>query len=291
MCLVMEEKSFDFNSVSSFAENFREHFPRAEQARWFAIYLWGLLETKDRKTIEAIARSLPEELIPTNTSPSQSLQHFLTQSPWDEAALLRTVRSRLGTIGESGATWVIHDVVIFKRGKQSVGVRRQYLRSQGLKANCQTGVLISQVGSSGYVPLALRLYLPRGWLESASELQKRHIPEENLRAPSKDELALQLIDGLLAEGTRPDFVAAALGYGTTHVLEDGLRERQLSLSNDPNVRPAADRGCEWLKDQLGLDHFEGRSWRGWHHHAASVLAACSFILLERPDAGPQIEFV
>lgn len=32
-----------------------------------------------------------------------------------------------------------------------------------------------------------------------------------------------------------------------------------------------------LKDELGLDHFEGRSWRGWHHHAVLVLMAYAFL--------------
>jgi SRSO17 transposase len=33
------------------------------------------------------------------------------------------------------------------------------------------------------------------------------------------------------------------------------------------------------KDDLGLDHFEGRSWRGFHHHLALAAAAYLFILL------------
>ena len=32
-----------------------------------------------------------------------------------------------------------------------------------------------------------------------------------------------------------------------------------------------------LKDELGLDHFEGRSWRGWNHHVALVLMAYAFL--------------
>jgi len=32
-----------------------------------------------------------------------------------------------------------------------------------------------------------------------------------------------------------------------------------------------------LKDELGMDHFEGRSWRGWHHHAVLVLMAYAFL--------------
>lgn len=36
-----------------------------------------------------------------------------------------------------------------------------------------------------------------------------------------------------------------------------------------------------LKDELGLDHFKGRSWRGWHHHVTLVLLAYRFLVLRR----------
>ena len=36
-----------------------------------------------------------------------------------------------------------------------------------------------------------------------------------------------------------------------------------------------------LKDALGLDHFEGRSYRGWHHHVTCVSIAHAFLTLER----------
>jgi len=42
-----------------------------------------------------------------------------------------------------------------------------------------------------------------------------------------------------------------------------------------------EQGYQQLKEELGLDHFEGRSWRGFHHHAALVLLAYGFLLLER----------
>jgi SRSO17 transposase len=49
-----------------------------------------------------------------------------------------------------------------------------------------------------------------------------------------------------------------------------------------------------LKDQLGLDHFEGRSWRGFHHHGTLCIAAYCFIAVERamifpPDDQPIIQ--
>jgi SRSO17 transposase len=36
-----------------------------------------------------------------------------------------------------------------------------------------------------------------------------------------------------------------------------------------------------LKDELGLDHFEGRSWQGWQHHVTLVLLAYAFLVLQR----------
>ncbi|MBV1734331.1 MAG: hypothetical protein KMY50_00885, partial [Candidatus Desulforudis sp.] len=35
-----------------------------------------------------------------------------------------------------------------------------------------------------------------------------------------------------------------------------------------------------LKDDLGLDHFEGRSWTGWHHHVTLTMIAFNFLVTE-----------
>jgi SRSO17 transposase len=40
-----------------------------------------------------------------------------------------------------------------------------------------------------------------------------------------------------------------------------------------------------LKDELGLDHFEGRSWRGWHHHVTLTLLAYAFLVELRRKKG------
>jgi SRSO17 transposase len=45
-----------------------------------------------------------------------------------------------------------------------------------------------------------------------------------------------------------------------------------------------EQGYQQLKEELGLDHFEGRSWRGFHHHACLVLLAYGFLTLERQRA-------
>ncbi|WP_437299324.1 hypothetical protein [Sorangium sp. So ce426] len=38
---------------------------------------------------------------------------------------------------------------------------------------------------------------------------------------------------------------------------------------------------EELKGELGLDHYEGRSFPGWHHHVSVVLCCYAFIVAER----------
>jgi SRSO17 transposase len=47
-----------------------------------------------------------------------------------------------------------------------------------------------------------------------------------------------------------------------------------------------ERVYEDLKGELGLDHFEGRRFRGWHHHVSVALACFAFVVAERVRAIP-----
>ena len=42
-----------------------------------------------------------------------------------------------------------------------------------------------------------------------------------------------------------------------------------------------ERDDQELKSELGLSHYEGRNWRGFHHHATLCIAAYGFLMLER----------
>jgi SRSO17 transposase len=50
------------------------------------------------------------------------------------------------------------------------------------------------------------------------------------------------------------------------------------------LRWRIERDYQELKQELGLGHFEGRSWRGFHHHATLCIAAYGFLLTERLGA-------
>jgi len=47
------------------------------------------------------------------------------------------------------------------------------------------------------------------------------------------------------------------------------------------LRWRIERDYEELKQELGLGHFEGRNWRGFHHHATLCIAAYGFLVAER----------
>jgi len=47
-----------------------------------------------------------------------------------------------------------------------------------------------------------------------------------------------------------------------------------------------ERDYQELKQELGLGHFEGRNWRGFHHHATLCIAAYGFLIAERNRFSP-----
>lgn len=47
------------------------------------------------------------------------------------------------------------------------------------------------------------------------------------------------------------------------------------------MRWRIERDYQELKQEVGLHHFEGRSWVGFHHHATLCIATYGFLTLER----------
>jgi len=52
-----------------------------------------------------------------------------------------------------------------------------------------------------------------------------------------------------------------------------------------HMRWRIERDYQDLKQELGLDHYEGRGWRGFHHHGTLSIAAYGFLVSERLAAG------
>ena len=57
------------------------------------------------------------------------------------------------------------------------------------------------------------------------------------------------------------------------------------------LRWRIERDYQELKGELGLDHFEGRTWNGFHHHVALCAAAHAFLALRRALSPPALDFM
>jgi SRSO17 transposase len=58
------------------------------------------------------------------------------------------------------------------------------------------------------------------------------------------------------------------------------------MVNLAQMRWRVERDYEELKGELGLDHYEGRGWIGFHHHGALCIAAYAFLTAERARLSP-----
>ena len=68
------------------------------------------------------------------------------------------------------------------------------------------------------------------------------------------------------------------GYWLSNLPPNTTPERLARLAR---LRWKIELDYKQLKGELGLDHYEGRSWLGWYHHTALVTAAHGFLTLER----------
>jgi SRSO17 transposase len=110
----------------------------------------------------------------------------------------------------------------------------------------------------------------KGWLESrfwAMRVQPSHGFQEG-EPPHKEVW-------LLVEW--PESAEAPLKYFLCDLPEHYTLRRLVRLAKS---RWQIEQGYQQLKEELGLDHYEGRNWQGWHHHVTLVMMAYAFLTLE-----------
>jgi len=72
-------------------------------------------------------------------------------------------------------------------------------------------------------------------------------------------------------------------YWLSTLPEDTAFESMVELAK---LRWRIERDYQDLKQELGLGHYEGRGWRGFHHHASLCIAAYGFLVAERVRIPP-----
>jgi SRSO17 transposase len=143
--------------------------------------------------------------------------------------------------------------------------RRSSLRQLVLAAGAQAARTVAWREGADGAPLAAR-FVALGVRPAGVRLR---------RAARGEELAVRW---LLAEW--PEGEPEPVKYWLAALPETTPLERLVGLAK---LRWRVEHDDRELKDALGLDHFEGRSWQGWHHHVTLVSVAHAFVTLQRLD--------
>ena len=248
---------------------------RKTRRAWAPLYVHGLLGSGERKSVQPMAERL-------GLGGHDQLQHFVASTAWNDAPLWTVLAQEADRlVGGAGAYLVIDDTALPKQGTLSVGVARQCCGQLGKRANCQS--LVSLTLAQGEVPVlvGLRLFLPDEWIVDAQRCARAGVPEAEMVARSKGEIALAELDRVRAAGARFGTVLADAGYGASAAFRHGLDGRGLSwavgmLKNQkvyatdvqlvsPTGRarkPVPDQEPQAAEDVLGGLPWRRVSWRG-----------------------------
>jgi SRSO17 transposase len=262
---------------------FLEVLGHKKRRTWAPLYLRGLLGPGERKSLQPMAARLG---LPGH----DQLQHFIASPAWDDGPLWTALaREADRLVGGPGAALVIDDTALPKKGALSVGVARQYCGQLGKKANCQALVSLTLAGKEVPVPVGLRLFLPDDWTREPARCAAAGVPEAEVVARSKGEIALAELDRLRAAGVRFGTVLADAGYGASAEFRRGLDERGLAWAvgiprnqkvygADVRLVPPGGRKRRPVPDQEPREAeavLAGSPWRQvtWRHGTKGPLAA------------------
>ena len=172
-----------------FHQRFAHHFATTTRtmSQEAKHYSHGQLTCKKKGNLWEFEKTVPE-------SESQSMQHFISNSPWEDDPLLddvsQAVMNRIGD--ETHGAIHIDESGFEKSGNMSVGVARQYCGRLGKVENCQMGVFLGYTQASHRILLDRRLYLPQQWISDKVRREKCGVPKDTTFC-TKAQFGLELI--------------------------------------------------------------------------------------------------
>ena len=190
----LKESDFDLiaRELTDFHHIFSDYFCRSEQESLGLTYLSGLMSSIQRKTAEGIALEM-------KTSQSvRSTQRFLKNYKWDhESMLVKHQELTAQSLATKNGMITVDASEFPKKGKNSVGVARQYCGNTGKNDNCQSGVFIGYAGKKGHGFIDSQLYMPKLWFQDDhKELCKKNLVPDDLTFRTKNRIASDLINTL-----------------------------------------------------------------------------------------------
>src|SRR5499426_1895077 len=150
------------------------------------LYLQGLLSHLPRKNAEDIATLVDVERL--------VLQEFIGTAPWDHRLVIEVLIVQVvARLGEPNGIIAFDPSSFPKRGRHSVGVKRQWCSHRGKVDNCQVGVFMGYVSRYDHALLDFRLSLPEDWDRDAQRRAACHVPPE-VRYHTRHAQCLEMLD-------------------------------------------------------------------------------------------------
>ena len=206
------------DELQEFQGLFHDCFPRSEPRVHFFDSMVGQLSPLERKSIEPIALRVPGGSV-------RGLQRFLSEVPWDEEHMRWTYHQLVAEeMGDPAGVLMFDETGFIKKGKDSVGVARQYCGPLGKVENCQVGVCAGYASRHGYALVDKRLFLPEvGWTEAYAARRTRCNVPDALTLQSKPQLAAAMLEAMAHEGLLPfRYIVADCLDGTSPTLLDAV---------------------------------------------------------------------
>src|ERR1019366_1479646 len=202
------------------------HLDRADPLK---SYCKGLLLPGERKSVEPMAARLAPDNV---RRMHQSLHHLVADAPWSDEAMLQRVRGYVLAAmrkQEAVVAWIVDDTGFPKKGKESVGVARQYCGQLGKPDNCRVAVSLSVSTATFSVPVAYRLYLPESWVGDTARRKKTGVPAA-IQFQTKPRIALDQIRQAVEQDVPRGVVLADAAYGMDTQFRAGLQALQLEYA-------------------------------------------------------------
>jgi SRSO17 transposase len=236
-----------------FHQQFHPCYRRLEHHRLGLAYFSGLLSNLEAKSVEPIALAFLDD------QTVRPLQQFLKVGRWKHEEMETQNQILLGDSLSSPKGMITTDSSEFpKKGKESVGVARQYCGARGKVDNCQSGVFIGYSSPQGYGLLTGRLYMPREWFSPAyAQRRKDNLVPQDLTFQTKPQIALSLIQKIMEKKL---FAAQWIGcdatFGSDPAFLDSLPKEIYYLANIRSHTQVFLR-----KPKIGLPLYSGRGPR------------------------------
>jgi SRSO17 transposase len=169
-----------------FVDPFSKLLSQPAQRRHTEDYLTGLVSDLERKNVESIAYRHDQD--------RRNLQHFIGCAEWDHAPLMQELARQVGQeLGEDDGVLVFDPSAFPKKGKQSVGVARQWCGRLGKVDNCQVAVYMAYVSRIDQALVNTRLYLPKEWTGDRKRRRAAGVPKD-VRFQTRHEQSLEMLD-------------------------------------------------------------------------------------------------